>query len=339
MKTLVNTLKRFTMKTNFLFVTLFTVALLLTSCKSKEDEEPQPDGQALAEFFQDNREDNLQTFTVNIDGGTQITGAQGTVITFPANSIGLNGVPVTGNISVELVEVYDRAGMLLNNMPTSGIKPNGDQEALKSQGEFFLNAKQGGNQLEILSPVEIQSKGFAPGAWDGGMNVFRAGDDLDATDLWVEADENNDGTNDNAEVREGPGPNGSIVLYSVFDTSSFGWTNLDRWYNYAGPKTDIFVDVPYGFDGDNCEVFLTYDGEPTALARMDIYDNSLDMFTEHYGLIPVGQAVHIILVAEINGQLHYTIQGTTVTVDHVEVMAAPQPTTQAALETLINALP
>lgn len=319
-----------------IFLLLF--ALVFTSCKEPEDEKPQADGVALTEFFESNRTDAMQTFTVDIDGGAVVTGNQGTKVTFPANSIGLNGTPVSGNIEIELIEIYDRASMLLQNMPTSGVKPNGDEEALKSAGEFFLNATQNGIQLEILSPVNIQSKGVAPGTWEP-MQVFRAGDDANDVDLWREADENNDGTTDNAEGGEGPGPNGTYVLYSVFDTSSFGWTNLDRWYNYVGQLTDIYVDTPDDFNGDNCEVFLTYDGEATALARMDIYDNSLGMFTEHFGRIPVGQAVHIIMVAEIGGTLHYTIQGTTVVDNHIEVMAAPQPTTQAALETMINALP
>ena len=322
---------------NLMGITLL-IALTLTSCKKPEDDEPQADGAALTHIFENNRADAMQSFVVDIDGGATITGSQGTQVTFPANSIGLNGSPVSGNIDVELIEVYDRAAMLLQNMPTSGIKPNGDQEALKSAGEFFLNATQNGNQLEILLPVTIQSKGVAPGTWES-MQVFRAGDDANDTDLWTEADENNDGANDNAEGGEGPGPNGTYVVYSVFDTSAFGWTNLDRWYNFTGQLTDIYVDTPDEFDGDNCEVFLTYDGEPTALARMDNYDSGLGMFTEHFGRIPVGQAVHIILVAEIGGTLHYTMQGTTIVDNHIEVMAAPQPTTQAALEAMINALP
>jgi hypothetical protein len=63
------------------------------------------------------------------------------------------------------------------------------------------------------------------------------------------------------------------------------------------------------------------------------------MFTEHYGLIPIGQQVHIIVVTEIDGQLHYAIQGTTVVNNHIETISSLSPITQSALETLINALP
>ena len=325
--------------TRNLFGILVLIALTFTSCKDPEDqqEESKPNGAALTALFENNRTDALQSFTVDIDGGAVVTGDQGTKVTFPANSVGLNGTPVRGNITVELIEVYSKGAMLLQNMPTSGIKSDGTEEALISAGEFFLNAKQGTTQLEILIPVQIQSRGIVPATWEP-MQVFKAGDDLQDNDLWEEV-EGADGGNQNAEGGEGQGPDGEYVMFSIFDTSSFGWANLDRWAGYTGAKTQIYVDVPNDFDGDNCEVYLSYDGEPTALARMDIYDSTTELFTEHYGQIPVGQDVHIILVAEIAGELHYTIQGTTVVDNHTEVMAAPQPTTQAALETLINALP
>ena len=63
------------------------------------------------------------------------------------------------------------------------------------------------------------------------------------------------------------------------------------------------------------------------------------MFTEHYGLIPIGQQVHIIVVTEIDGELHYAIKGTTVVDNHIEVFTSLSPTTQTALESLINGLP
>lgn len=326
------------MTTNVLgFVML--IALLVTSCTDPEEQEEQdkPNGAALTALFENNRTDALQSFIVDIDGGAVVTGDQGTQVTFQANSLGINGTPVTGDITVELIEIYGKGAMLLQNMPTSGKKSDGTEEALISAGEFFLNAKQGTTQLEILIPVQIRSKGIVPATWEP-MQVFKAGDDLQDTEVWEEV-KGADGDNQNAQGGEGEGADGTFVMFSIFDTTSFGWTNLDRWAGYTGAKTQIFVDVPAGFDGDNCEVYLSYDGEPTALARMDIYNSTTELFTEHYGQIPIGQEVHIILIAEIAGELHYTIQGTTVVDNHTEVMAAPQPTTQAALETLINALP
>ncbi len=314
------------------------VLVLFASCIDNNDSEvfePQPDGEALAARFENNRENAMQEFTLDASTGGVITGEQGSKVTFQPNSFGLNGTPVTGNVTVKLIEIYDKASMLLKDKSTQGRRANGDKEALKSAGEFFIEAKQGTNDLELLQMATVTSRPVDFSDLDGGMRVFR-GDETNGD--WVEADENEDGINDDVEIRDGQGADGEYATYN-YDIGDFGWTNLDRWYSFTGPKTVLFIDVPDGFNQDNSAVYLSYDGEPTALARMDTWNSSLEMFTEHYGLIPIGQEVHIIMVAEIDGQLNYAIQGTTIVDGHIEVITALTPITQPALEILINGLP
>jgi len=323
-----------------------SILVLFASCIKDNDEvvEPQPDGEALATRFEDNRADAVQEFILDAEDGGVITGTQGTQVTFPPNSFGLNGTPVTGNVTVKLIEIYDKASMLLKNKSTLGKRANGDKEALKSAGEFYIDAEQGANDLELLEMASVQSRPVDFADLDGGMQIFRGGDDdcdgdgIDNDCDWVEADEDGNGEDDDAQIRDGQGADGEFATYN-YDIGDFGWTNLDRWYSFAGPKTEIFIDVPAEFNQDNCAVYLSYDGEPTALARMDTWNTTLEMFTEHYGLIPVGLEVHIIMVAEIDGQLNYAIQGTTIVEDHVEVIPSLSPITQPALEALINDLP
>ena len=325
-------------KVKNILIAILGISLLLGSCKKKEEPAgPKPDGMALSERFNDNRHAAVQEFTVDLSTTAVITGSQGTRVTFQPNSLGFNGTPVSGNITVELIEVYDKAGMLLQNMPTNGQMANGDVEMLQSAGEFYINAKQNGQNLEVLVPYHVESRGIAPADFEP-MQVFEAGDNVEDDTIWEEV-KDPEGNNQNAEEGEGEGADGEFVVFSVFDRSSFGWTNLDRWSSYTGDKTKLYVDVPDGFNGDNCEVYLSYDGEPSGLARLDIYNTASELFTEHYGRIPVGMDVHIILIAEIDGQLHYDIQAVTIQEDHTEVMADPQPTTQADLENIINALP
>ncbi|WP_456463664.1 hypothetical protein [Lutibacter sp.] len=314
------------------------VLVLFASCIDNNDLEtlePQPDGEALAARFENNRANATQEFSLDASTGGVITGTQGTKVTFQPNSFGLNGTPVTGNVTVKLIEIYDKASMLLKDKSTLGRRANGDKEALKSAGEFFIEAKQGANDLELLEMATVTSRPVDFADLDGGIKVFR-GDDINGD--WVEADENEDGINDDVEIRDGQGADGEFATYN-YDIGDFGWTNLDRWYSFTGPKTELFIDVPDGFNQDNSAVYLSYDGEPTALARMDTWNSSLEMFTEHYGLIPIGLEVHIIMVAEIDGQLNYAIQGTTIVDGHIEVITALTPITQPALETLINGLP
>jgi hypothetical protein len=316
--------------------TVLSILLLVASCEKKEDIQPQIDGAALEARFQENRLDATQEFTLDAASGGVVTGSQGTQITFPPNAFGLNGTPVTGNVKVSLIEIYDRASMLLKDKSTLGIHDNGDKEILKSAGEFFIEAEQGSTKLDLLTMAQVQSAPVDFANLDGNMQIFRGDDNTNGD--WVQTDEDGDGENDKPEIRDGQGATGEFATYT-YNIGTFGWTNLDRWYSYTGPKTKLFVDVPDGFDKDNCSVYLTYDGEPTALARMDVWDTSLKMFTEHYGYIPIGQQVHIIMVAEIDGQLNYAIQGTTIVDQHVEVITSLSPITQPALEALINALP
>lgn len=317
------------------------ITVSAVSCDDESEEleyKAQPDGIALNDRFENNRAEAIQEFILDASTGGTIIGSQGTEVTFQPNSFSDGGGIVNGNITIQMIEIYDKGAMLLQDKSTLGMRVNGDKEALKSAGEFFIDANQGGTELELVETAVVRSKVNNFADFDGGMKVFRAGDDLNGDENWVEADENEDGINDDPIIKEVDGSTGVGAVYG-FDISSFGWTNLDRWYNFTGPKTEIFVDVPAGYNKSNCAVYLSYDGEPTALARMDVFDTNLEMFTEHYGLIPVGQQVHIIIVTEIDDVLHYAIQGTTIVEDHIEVIPSLGPTTQSALEALINGLP
>ncbi len=316
-------------------VLMFAVSLIAVSCKKrKKEEDPKPDGQALHETFMQNRRDMLQTFTIDASQGGTITGSEGTVINFPPNAFTLNGNPVSGNVEVELIELYGRDAMLLTGRPTNGVKPNGDVEIMKSGGSLYVNAKKGSDILEIILPYQITTRPL-PSNDPNVMFVLDGGRGLEDTEDWTPMDENNDGHEDVVQPRDS-----AAGWNFIFNTQNLGWTNLDRWYSFTGPKTQLFVDVPDGYDDSNCEVYLLYAGEPTALARMDRYDTQQEMFTEHYGYIPIGIQVHLVMVTEIDGTLYASIKSNiTIVNNHVESMPDPQPTTQQDLENALNALP
>lgn len=84
---------------------------------------------------------------------------------------------------------------------------------------------------------------------------------------------------------------------------------------------------------------MIYDGEPTALARFDKFDRETGLFTEHYGLVPIGLNVHFILVNMIEDELHYAIQPATITANHVEVFSKVESITEEELVQRIHDLP
>ncbi len=334
-------MKRFNQsKIYYVILAIVSISIFAISCKPKPEPPHMglPDGQGLHDRFIDNRESNKQSFTMDAGTGGTITGTEGTKITFPANAFMRNGNPATGNVEIELIEVYNRAGMLTMNKSSKGVRNNGDEEILQSGGELFINAKQNGDQLTLGAPMHVESAIDEQGDFGKPMTIFRAGDTQDSPDKWEEADEDQDGRPDPATFGEVL-VNGVWKIIYVFDTSNFGWTNLDRWYSYTGALTTLKIDVPDGYDDTNCQVFLTYDGEPKALANMDRWDATDQMFTEHFGKLPIGQQVHLILITQIDGELYAKIQGTTIVANHIEVMGDPTQTTQQDLDDAINALP
>ena len=134
------------------------------------------------------------------------------------------------------------------------------------------------------------------------------------------------------------GQTGWGLSYSWTD-SSFGWTNIDKFYNDPRPKTTINVQLPAGYDNTNSSVYITYDGEPTALANFDMYDPATQLFSEHYGLIPIGLNVHFVIVAEVNGQLFSAIVGKSIVNNHLEVIPSLSATTKAQLTADVIGLP
>lgn len=328
---------------SFSFTSRLSAALIcfaIAGCDETEapviiPETPKPDAAALQSFFDSGIADQVQQFKVNASTGGNITGKKGTIIKFYTNAFQtVGGAPVTGEVDVELIEVYDRASMMLTKKPTNGKDADGKISTLVSGGEFFVNATQGGIGLksggfQILAPTKNT------GEIDQDMKQFNGiencvGDDCNV--VWEEAKDRG------VEIGEFQTTGGFQTAYLVYQ-SKFGWTNIDRWYNDPRQKTTIFVDVPEGYNNSNCAVFIAYDGEPTALGRFDRYDEATGMFTEHYGLIPIGLKVHIILISIIEDEIHYAIQGATIAANHVEVIGEVKSVSEEELIALIGELP
>jgi hypothetical protein len=77
-----------------------------------------------------------------------LTSAKGVSITINGNALTKNGSPVTGP-DITYVEIFDK-GSHVTNKPTMGIMADGKHAMLKSGGEFFIKASQGGVDLKLL---------------------------------------------------------------------------------------------------------------------------------------------------------------------------------------------
>ncbi|MBA9073099.1 hypothetical protein GGR22_001225 [Flavobacterium gossypii] len=321
------------MKTNFKKIgQLFILGILVASC-SKNDDGDTPDYVPSASAFAALREEALdtQTFTFNAeDGATTFTTANGVQFTINGNCLTQNGNPITGQVVVEYAELFNPGTMLVTNKPTMGRMPNGDMSLLISGGEFYINATKNGQQLAISCPMQVIIPANLTGGADTGMSLWDGTIDEDGNLEWDEQDRAN---GENGVFVEGPN------YYAYF--SSFGWTNVDRFYSDPRPKTTILAEAPTGYNFENSAIYLHYDGEGSSLAKLDTFNPTTNQFSEHYGQIPVGLECHVIFVTEDNGQWRYAIKSVTIAANDVYVFTLAETTvgTEAQLIAAINALP
>ena len=311
--------------------------LLMMGCDEHEIKKgPLPDKEALVEFFNTHTNDNLQMATLNASTGGSVHGDQGTVLQFGADAfLTHEGDVVTGEVDIEFLEIYDRADMLFTRKPTHGKMSNGDVGMLISGGEFYVNASKNGVGLKLAGGFTLIAPTAKTGGVDEDMRQFQGEVECEGEDCDVVWAENQDR---GIEMGEFQGPGGVYGAYYCF-IKQFGWTNIDRWFSDPRDKTTIFVTVPEGFDNSNCAVFIAYEGEPTALGRFDRFDELSGKFTEHYGLIPIGLKVHIILVSIIEEEIHYAIKSATISENHEEVFEAVESISEEELANIINELP
>ncbi len=304
------------------FHKLSTFALLAftlsatSACQTSPNDRGGPDLQppsadAFASLTLDAREDLLQSFTMDADNLQTIVGEQGTTISFSWNAelTHADGSPVTGDVNLELIELFDRGSMLVTGMPTNGRLPSGEPGQLISGGEHYVNATQNGESLVLDGRFFLEAPTDNTGGFDPEMNVFRAETEdglaagLEDNSVWVEGS----GNGSSCCSTEG----GQGALYGV-TSDQFGWSNIDRWSSDPRPKTFFSVEVPQGWDATNSSVFVTDDDEENILTSLGGNGEGSPLFGFSGDVVPVGLNVQVIFVTENDGQLAYAIQSHTV---------------------------
>ena len=311
---------------------LALATIIFASCTNNEELAPiPPTAAAFKGINEAGIKKNTQTFTATAGTGTiTLTSAKGVVITLNGNALTKNGNPVTGPIDITYIELFDKGNMLITNKPTMGIMADGNRSLLKSGGEFFIKASQGGVDLVSTGAIQLQVPANLTGGIDNAMTLWKGEIDTNDNLAWREV-------KDAAGGKGGVGTQGN-TYYVTF--GNFGWTNVDKFYSDPRPKTTILADAPDGYDNTNSAIYLSYDGEGTnALAKLDTY-TAAGLFSEHYGQIPIGLACHVIFVTEDNGNWRYAIKAVTVAAGDVYTFTLAETTiaTEAQLVAAINAI-
>ena len=326
------------MKTNFKTIGLLLATIVVISSCNKDDNGSlpilnPPTSQEFSALRNDAMQNQTQIFNATAGIGViNLTSSHGVQITFNGNNLTKNGNPVTGAIQIKFIEVFDKGTMLVTNESTMGKMVSGDQSVLKSGGEFYIEASQGGVQLVSTGSIQLIVPASLTGAVDTGM-TFWDGNIQDPENIVWE------------RPFGGPTGQGGAVGFNstgynvVF--GDFGWCNIDRFISDPRPKTQILATVPVGYNQTNSAIYLSVDGEgQNQLAKFDVYNPTTSQFSEHYGQIPIGLNCHIIFATEDNGLWRYAIKSVTTIANGVTAFSLSETTvgTEAQMVAAINAI-
>jgi hypothetical protein len=198
---------------------------------------------SVEDFYEKNRAEG-QAYTVSSTSGGVKTTAAGNRIHFPGNAfVTKSGVPVTGEVAVNVKEYLTPYDMIMNNMPAMS-----DGLPLESGGEFKITATKDNQELELAQgkAIRIQMKQDNP-----GMRVFNGTEDAQGNVNWT--------------LNTAPGNVvvGDSILFagSSLFSSSLGWLNCDKFYNE--PTVTFTVHPANSPSNDSTNVFVHLTGKNT----------------------------------------------------------------------------
>ena len=143
---------------NFVIVGL-VVGIGLVSCKKDNIEPNGAQSYPIDDFFKEYLNSKKQVFSVDANTSTTLTAQEGTQIWLSgSNFTDGAGNALSGNVQIELVEIYSVTDMILTNKCTMANAGNGQLAMLSSGGEFYVNVTQNGNPVTIAEPLNISTK-------------------------------------------------------------------------------------------------------------------------------------------------------------------------------------
>ncbi len=287
------------LKTQFSIAMIAIISMLSFSACKKDKVSKYPTAAQFKALHQQAFDDLVQSATFDAEDGITFVSDSGAILVIPPNAFTDNSVPVTGPVDLEFVEIYDSGNMAACDAPTMGILPDGKRSMLVSGGEFNIAVRKGGKMLTLVLPMDLSVP--VENSDNGGlpMQLFKDccdsdddGDGLDKVNGWELLD---DGTGHNVKfIDRQDSLTGEYEIFYNALVNELGWTNIDRFHSDPRPKTTMQVKAPEGYDYSNCAIYLKYKGEESGLARLDTYDPTTKIFSEHYGQIPIGLECYLI---------------------------------------------
>lgn len=293
---------------------LFTRTLLLgctvfylSSCD--KNEEPEPAQKSAVTEYIESREAAPQKFSVSTSSTQTITTSGGMDVTIPANSfVDMDGNPVSGDVDFDIIEIYNKSDMIKSARPTMS-----DGNVLISGGEFSFSASIGGEQVQLKDNGTITVQSPSPsGTIDLSMSLFIGGEDSIGQFNWDEIF----GTSMDTMAQ------GSRYF---FDIDTLAWINIDKFY--GATTTDLTINLEAGFTTERALTYIVFN-DINSVLMPSTYNGTINETNYVQSLIPVGESITVICIAEKDGNLYLAESDLTTTTNGTVNLTFTQMTSE-----------
>lgn len=326
-------------KFNLSSVAVAALMLLAVACKKDKTNIAPINPDANAQEFVTANAPKTQTMQIDASSLPQsVTLKGGTKISFPAGSLTIGGTPVTGNVTVEAVEVLKRSSVLFNGSNTNHISG----APLESNGFIYVDVKANGVSVDRNLAVPIHVSIPAKGTKE--MQLWQGVDQTGAPLVAGAA-------NQMAWAAPRVAPNGVGAVKEVapvenfynFDFGTTGWINTDVFYSYSNPKTTVNVDLIgnpgtlssfHSYTGETYVFFCAKGSNVCAQLYTTTGPNSVKSYDD---VMPVGVEGKYLTFSIKDGKYYYGEQESTVVADQHLTLTLTE-TTEAAVQAAISSL-
>lgn len=305
-----------------LLILIFFSSLFFVGCKKDEVMEDPVDVVLLpftnlSEFFEEEAPEK-QRFSISPNTTQTVTGANGTKLTFYANSfVDAQGNVVTGQVDFELQEIYSKGDMIWSERMT--VASNG--QLLESGGEFFLSASSGGQEVFLNQDyfMEVPISNATSSPWQ--MELFTS-TEMDST--WTPADSTWVGIDTSTNNYQ-------------FNFDSLTWINCDYFIGTANTTTGFSVAprIASGVNLTDVRAYVVFNNINSVASFY--YDAATNSFACSYPL-PIGESVTVVIVGMDASQLYLGTLNSSISALTSPLQVPMSPVTQAQLQTAINNL-
>lgn len=307
---------------------LFIVVALFSACKKDKKVNMANSAREFTALFGP----QAQRLQIDASVPNTFTLRGGTKVTIPAGAFKVNGVTVSGNVTVTAGEFLKRSDVVFSGTNTNHISG----APLISDGFVYLNASVNGSnvdkQLNALIQIAIPTNNTrSTQIWEGVEKVGEVNQMA-----WQAPVQNANGLNVRREAN-------AVAGFYNFDMGNLGWMNCDVFYSDSSPKTTVKATVAnnpgsfatyMGLTGETFVFFCAKGSNVVAQLYNTDGPNTVKSYTN---MMPIGAEGKYISFAIKDGKYYFATQESVITASQVITLTLVE-TTETEIQQVINSL-